>query len=245
MKLDTWTVGNGPRTAALVHGASKGADVWRDIARILVDKYDMTVVLLDQRGHGASPRAGSYRLADFSGDLVETLPTGLDFLIGHSLGGVAGAWAAAGLQPKHFIGLDPGFSVPSSMKKMAYLFKALGPLRPWFLNWTLQLPGAIPEGAAADTLERVRAMTRSWDSSMMLPLLKSGEQQPFVVAPPSVPSTLLLAENSIVVSDAMAGALQSAGWDVRMMSGGVHDFILQDPSRVVALLHDVLMPRSR
>lgn len=244
MKLKTWTVGNGPRTAALIHGASKGADVWRDMARILVDEYDMTVLLLNQRGHGDSPRAGSYHVADFAGDLVESLPAGLDFLIGHSLGGVAGAWAAASLQPKHFIALDPGFSVPPAIKNMSYVFKALGPLRQRFANWSLDFPGAIPDGAAPDTLERVRAMTRSWDASMVYPLVQSGLQQPFRVGPPAVPSTLLLAENSIVVPDSMAEALRGAGWDVRVMPGGVHDFILQNPGGVVALLRDVLMPRS-
>ena len=244
MKLHTWTMGNGPRTAALIHGASKGADVWRDIARILVDEYDMTVLLLNQRGHGESPRARSYHVADFAGDLVESLPTGLDFLIGHSLGGVAGAWAAPHLQPRHFIALDPGFSVPPAIKSMATLFKLLGPMRQRFANWSVGLPGAIPEGSAPDTLDRVRAMTRSWDASMVHPLVQSGLQQPFVVGPPAVPSTLLLADNSIVVPDALAGELRAAGWDVRVMPGGVHDFILQDPRRVVTLLHDVLMSRS-
>lgn len=244
MKLDTWTVGSGPRTAALIHGASKGADVWRDIVRILVDEYDMTVLLLDQRGHGRSPRAGSYHIADFAGDLVESLPTGLDYLIGHSLGGVAGARAVARLRPRHFIALDPGFSVPPSIRNMATLFRLLGPVRQRFANWSIGLPGAIPEGASADTLERVRVMTRNWDASMVHPLVQSGLEQPFVVAPPAVPSTVLLADDSIVVPEALAEELRAAGWDVRVMPGGVHDFILQDPRRVVNLLDDVLMPRS-
>ena len=56
MRLHAWTVGDGPRTAALVHGATQAADAWRDVAKILVDEYDLTVFLLDQRGLGRDVR---------------------------------------------------------------------------------------------------------------------------------------------------------------------------------------------
>lgn len=240
MKLDTWTVGKGSRTAALVHGASKGADVWRDMARILVDEYDLTVVLMDQRGHGRAPRASSYRMADFAEDLVETLPQGLDFLIGHSLGGGAAAWASERLQPRRYIGLDPGFSAPTALLAMCYVLGSLGPLTPRVLDWSLNLPASIPEGAAPDTRERVRAMARAWDTSMIIPFARSLRRQPFPVAPPAVPSTLLLVENSVVVPERMAQGLRAAGWDVRVKPGAVHDMQLQDPRGVVAMLDDLL-----
>ncbi|WP_077036571.1 alpha/beta fold hydrolase [Pelomonas sp. KK5] len=240
MKLDTWTVGSGSRTVALVHGASKAADVWRDMARILVDEYDLTVMLLDQRGHGRSPRASSYRLSDFADDLVESLPQGLDVLIGHSLGGGAGAVASARLQPKRFIGLDPGFYAPASLMAMCYVLGALGPLTPRVLDWSLNLPASIPEGSAPDTRERVRAMARDWDTSMILPYARSLRRHPIPVAPPAVSSTLLLVENSIVVPAPMAEGLRAAGWDVRVKPGAVHDMQLQDPRGVVAMLDDLL-----
>ncbi len=240
MKLKTWTVGNGPRTAALVHGASKAADVWRDFARILVDEYDMTVMLLDLRGHGNSPRASSYEIDDFGNDLVESLPAGLDFLIGQSLGGIAGAKACPKLRPKHFIGLDPGFTLPASLAFMMRTMSLLGPFKSRFAEWTLSLPGAIPEGSAPDALERVRAMTRAWDIDMIGPFLRSARHQWFRVAPPVVPSTLLLAENSVTVPRRMAAELSAAGWDVRVKPGAVHDLHLQDPRGAIALLDDVL-----
>jgi len=240
MKLETWTVGQGSRTAALVHGASKGADVWRDFARILADEYDLTVVLLDQRGHGRAPRALSYRVADFAGDLLDTLPVGLDFLIGQSLGGVAGAWASPKLQPKRYIGLDPAFALNALSSISALTLSALGPLQLRIAHWLARLPGVSVKGSAPDTLERVQLMLNDWDTSMMVPLVRSARRDPFPVGPPAVPSTLLLAENSAVVSDKMARELRAAGWDVRVKPGAVHDLHLQDPRGVIAMLDDVL-----
>jgi pimeloyl-ACP methyl ester carboxylesterase len=245
MKLHTWTVGNGPRTAALVHGATKAADVWRDVARILVDEYDLTVVLLDQRGHGRSPRASSYRVADFTDDLVETLPVGLDFLVGASLGGLAGAWACARLRPKHYIGLDPAFELKASAGLSAFMLSLLGPLERRVVNGLFRLAAPDEKGAAPDTQERVAAMFKDWDASMMSQLVRSARRQPFPLAAPVVASTLLLADPSVVVSEAMARDLRTLGWDVRVKPGAVHDMHLQDPPGVVAMLDDVFRAKAR
>jgi pimeloyl-ACP methyl ester carboxylesterase len=150
VKLDTWTQGDGPRTAALVHGASVGGDIWRDFGKILVDSYDIKLILLDLRGHGRSPRADHYRVSDFVGDLADTLPTGLDFMIGQSLGGVTAAWAMSALLPKRFIGLDPAFTAD---RWSAFLLKNLGPLQPKMPDWMLARLGAPVPGSAPDTLQ--------------------------------------------------------------------------------------------
>jgi pimeloyl-ACP methyl ester carboxylesterase len=237
VKLDTWTVGNGPRTAALAHGASMGGAVWRDFARILVDEYDLTVILFDQRGHGRSPRAGSYQVSDFADDLVETLPKGLDFYIGQSLGGLVGAWASARLQPRHYIGLDPAFAVgPFS----AFMLSKVAPLQPRLSDRLLRALGTPARGSPPDTLQRFRAMWKDWDTSMMAQLVSSGRRRPFLVAPPAVPSTLVIADKSFCVSDAMARGLRESGWDVRVKPGAEHDLHLQDPRGVIAMLDDVL-----
>ncbi len=237
MKLETWTVGNGPRTAALVHGASMGGEVWRDFARILVEEHDLTLILLDQRGHGRSPRADRYEVADFAGDLVDTLPVGLDFYIGQSLGGLVGAWASARLQPKRYIGLDPAFAVNAFS---AFMLGKVAPFQPKMPDRLLHMMGTPVKGSPPDTLARFRAMWKQWDTSMMRDLVRTGRREPFRIVPPAVPSTLLLAENSFVVSAKMAHGLRQAGWDVRTKPGAEHDLHLQDPRGVIAMLDDVL-----
>jgi pimeloyl-ACP methyl ester carboxylesterase len=239
VKLVTRTVGSGSRTAALVHGASMSGEVWRDFGAILVDRYDLTLLLIDQRGHGDSPRSDSYRLPDFADDLAENLPQGLDLLIGQSLGGLSGALAAARVQPQRYIGLDPALAVTGAP---AWLLRNVGPYQTRFPDWLLRAMGTPVKGSPPDMMARIRGMWSKWDPSMMHKIADSNSIEPFVVAPPAVPSTLLLAEKSFAVPPPVAERLRAAGWDVRVKPGAVHDLHLQDPKGVIDLLDDVLQP---
>jgi pimeloyl-ACP methyl ester carboxylesterase len=215
------------------------SDVWRDFADILVNRYDLSVILVDQRGHGDSPRAESYQVTDFVADLVENLPTGLDFLMGQSLGGVSCAWAAQDLQPKRYIGLDPAFNA-GTLTALALRF--LGRMQTKLPDRILKAIGMPPEGAAPDMLERVHIMWSKWDSSMMGQLVSSGRRTPFPIGPPAVPSTLVLADPSLFVKPPMATELAALGWDIRTKPKGEHDLHVQDPAGVIAMLDDVLRP---
>ncbi|HQH08225.1 MAG TPA: alpha/beta hydrolase, partial [Phycicoccus sp.] len=182
MKLFTTTIGDGPRTAALLHGASMTHDIWRDFGRILVDTYDLRLLLVDQRGHGQSPRSTAYAIEDYIADAVENLPTGLDFLIGQSLGGRVGAEASEALRPKRYIGLDPAFTVT---KPYAVLLEHVAPHQARFPTWLLKAMGSPPKTAAPDTLDRIRAAWAKWDPSMMKQLVAC-RTPGFVPAPPAV-----------------------------------------------------------
>ncbi|HZK52549.1 MAG TPA: alpha/beta fold hydrolase [Actinomycetota bacterium] len=80
---------SGPR-AVLVHGMTAWSNTWWRIGPALAERgWDVTAV--DLRGHGNSPRAGAtMHLDELGADLVETIGSGVDLLVGHSLGALAG-----------------------------------------------------------------------------------------------------------------------------------------------------------
>ena len=237
MQLSTRTVGSGTRSAALVHGASASTEIWRDFAAILAESYDCTVTLVDLRGHGDSPRADRYRVSDFVGDLIDTLPAWLDLLVGQSLGGRAGMLSLPQLTPKQFIGLDPALFV-STASRLALRY--LSTVAPHLPDPLLRVMGVPPKGSAPDALDCRRSAWDAWDRSMMGDLVGSVKTEPFRIVAPVVPSTLLLADKSFVVSAAVARELRTLGWDVRVKPGSTHDLHLQDPAGVIEMLDDVL-----
>jgi pimeloyl-ACP methyl ester carboxylesterase len=241
MRLSTATVGSGPRSAALVHGMSASIRRWDDVARLLADEHGYTVTLVDLRGHGDSPRADRYHLSDFADDLVETLPTGLDLLMGQSLGGRVVIDAAARLQPRQLVALDPGLKATKAFEILArYLFwiERLAPeraVRRAMLGtaWTCD-----PEAAMAG----VRESTSKYDRRVRKGVLATALATPYVVGPPPVPAaTLVVPEaKSIVVPPPLPDQLRAAGWDVRVKPGATHEMHLQDPAGLLALLSDLL-----
>jgi pimeloyl-ACP methyl ester carboxylesterase len=93
----TWSPpkpGTPARTAVLVHGVTGWHRTWWRLGPALADR-GWTVVAVDQRGHGRSPRIdGFVTIADLAADLaavVEGLDPPVDALIGHSLGAAVAA----------------------------------------------------------------------------------------------------------------------------------------------------------
>jgi pimeloyl-ACP methyl ester carboxylesterase len=89
---------SGPR-AVLVHGVTAWSNTWWRIGPALAERgWDVTAV--DLRGHGDSPRAGTtMHLEELGADLVETMGSGVDLLVGHSLGALA-SLSALNQEPK-------------------------------------------------------------------------------------------------------------------------------------------------
>jgi pimeloyl-ACP methyl ester carboxylesterase len=239
MKLATFTRGDGPRTAALVHGATESSNAWLRFADILVEKYDLRLILVDQRGHGTSPRADSYELTDFAEDLVETLPTDLDFLFGQSLGGRATAMAAPMLRPARYIGVDPAFSLPwyfgPTMRVMASIQTAM--------PRSVQRAQGIKR-TGAESIDRQMANWDAFDRRIIPPLVKTANRPAFVPQRPAVPSTLVLAEKSIVVPAKEAKEFAALGWDVRVLPGSPHDMHIQKPTELASILDDLLVAQG-
>ncbi len=106
-----WGSGSASRRALLVHGVGSAAATWWRVADGLAHAgYSATAP--DLRGHGASPRTLTYRLGDYVADLAE-LGGGWDLVVGHSLGGLLAAAAAAadGFAARVLL-LDPVFDIP-------------------------------------------------------------------------------------------------------------------------------------
>ncbi len=82
-------VDNGAAGPAIVflHGYT---DSWRSFELLFpLLAPSFRLIALDQRGHGETPRAERYRIADFAADAIgflEQLATGPVHLVGHSLG---------------------------------------------------------------------------------------------------------------------------------------------------------------
>ena len=111
MKFHRTICGSGP-VLLLLHGVTRcGAD-WEALLPTLAEHW--TVVALDQRGHGASPRGGSYLVADYVADAVRFVRDETAeplVLFGHSLGAMVAAAVAAEL-PDRVRGIileDPPF----------------------------------------------------------------------------------------------------------------------------------------
>ncbi len=98
-------------------------------------------------------------------------------------------------------------------------------------------------GATVDedeAIARIRAGWKKFDPAVRKSLMASTTNQPFSIGPPAVPSTVLIAEGSLVVRPPVPEQLRAAGWDVREKPGATHEIHVQDPAGVLALLSDVL-----
>ena len=109
--LQRTTCGSGP-VLLLLHGVTRCGMDWEPLIPALTDHW--TVIALDQRGHGGSPRSESYLVTDYVADALrfvrdETVESVVIF--GHSLGAMVAAVVAAELpdQVRGIILEDPPF----------------------------------------------------------------------------------------------------------------------------------------
>jgi pimeloyl-ACP methyl ester carboxylesterase len=243
MQLSTYTSGSGPRHAGLVHGLAASADTWQPFVDLMLATGEYTVTTVDLRGHGASARSESYAVDGLAEDLVESLPSGLDSVVGHSLGGSVLARAVEHLAPARAIYLDPGFHLALPTTGITgKLFWAA----PLLTLGVAQLPQARKQKVVKagypqevrDLLDRAEAQ---FDRKMALGIFRDVAFHPVPSSPPVVPSTIVLSDDSpAVLPEAVVPAYETAGWDVRRISGIHHDMQLEDPARVLAAIRDVL-----
>ena len=115
LHLEHWGPASGAPRALLLHGiTSSGATMWQ-LGEGLAE-HGWSVTAPDLRGHGRSPRAGSYRRGELAGDVL-ALGTGWDLVVGHSLGGAVTV-LALDRDPafaQRAVLLDPALRVPADL----------------------------------------------------------------------------------------------------------------------------------
>ncbi|WP_395570475.1 alpha/beta fold hydrolase [Streptomyces sp. BK79] len=219
MKLHVHERGSGDKLAILIHGAMSDHRTWHAVEDHLVG-LGYRVLAPDLRGHGRSPR-GAYRPELLADDLVESLPTGADVAIGHSMGGLSLALAVARLRPARAVYSDPGFQLS---------------------NVPAGATTGMRQMVASATAESVRTMNPRWsDEDVAAELAGFSLFDPaFLEAtrrfeqdylPPSavVPSLVQLADPSLCVDDRAAALLEKRGFQVCVVPRTGHCVHRDDP----------------
>jgi pimeloyl-ACP methyl ester carboxylesterase len=243
MQLTTSTTGSGPRHVGPVHGLGGSAATWGPFVDRLAATGRYTVTTVDLRGHGTSPRAESYGLEAMATDLVDSLPSGLNSVVGHSLGGAVLYRAVARLAPGRAVYLDPGFALPLPTSGLAGRLFWMAPLVSLGIA---QLPQARAGAAArAAYSPQTRALLddakKRFDARMAVGVFREVAFNPVPADAPAVASTIVLSDQSAaVLPDQLAAQLELHGWQVRRIRGVQHDMQLEDPDRTFAAVEDVL-----
>jgi pimeloyl-ACP methyl ester carboxylesterase len=243
MQLHRATTGSGARHVGLVHGLGADGATWAPIVERLVATGRSSVTTVDLRGHGESDRAGSYGIEKMAADVAESLPRGLDAVIGHSLGGSVLVRAVARLEPARAIYLDPGFrlALPTTGIRGRLFWAA-----PLVGLAAAQIPRAraaarVRAAYPASVRASLEAARSRFDSGMAVGVFRDVAFHPLAVSAPAVPSTIVLSDDApAVLPDAYAAELEGAGWDVRRLPGIHHDMQLEDPDRVLQAIEDLL-----
>jgi len=235
MKLWTTTVGEGPRTAVLVHGLTCDSGTWFELAPWIAE-HGYTVTLVDLPGHGRSPRSTDYTCPALVDALVDTLTgtvaSGIDLALGHSLGGRCLLQALERLRPGRAVYLDPSCHVPEGLPLPP-------PLEPDGTPVSLEKLAVRRPGYSHDHLVRARQALAAFDPGFLTP---PAMPLPMFTPPqrPVVPSLVVLPDPSLVVPPQLQEDLARGGYTVQVVPGGVHDLHILNLPELRQVLQDWL-----
>lgn len=228
LHVETW--GTGGRIAVLVHGLSADAWSWWRVGPELA-RRGYHVLAPDLRGHGVSPR-GRYSRDLWAADLVETLPAGPEVVIGHSLGAAVLSMAVPRLRPERAIYVDPAWE-PSEGDTFSASMPFFLAQQAWALD---EVAAAHPDWADEAWRHRLAALRR-WDPAT------TGMDELDRAHPPgdaAVPSLIVTADPSGLVTSERAERLLAQGYEVRAVPGTGHWVHEDDPDGFLKSVEDWL-----
>ena len=205
---------------------------WHRVSRELVEQ-GFRIIAVDLTGHGSSPRSRRYSPSAWADDVVETLRPLLtrrpDLIMGHSLGALVASMVGDRLAPRAAVYVDPAFAFPGGVRGVAMkvLFAiAPRPRRAALVRWN-------PKWSAAD-VDIELATLRDWDKRTILGLASTRN-----LVPPArliAPSLVVLAEKSLLITDAVAARLRRQGMTVETIAGTGHAVFRDEHARFMDVL---------
>ncbi len=216
MRLYTREWGEGDRHAVLVHGVMSDSRNWRLVGPALAE-HGYHVIAVDLRGHGHSPRAREYTAELLAQDIVDTVPARPELVMGHSLGGLTVSLAVDRLVPERAIYVDPAFSGPALTRWQRWLAPAF--LRQLTRASVARIAKNNPRWDPADVAIEAESF-QAFDPAVIPVVITPGSLR----APEAmtVPSLVVLADNSQLVKPELAERLRAAGFEVRIVPGSRH-----------------------
>ncbi|HEX4215920.1 MAG TPA: alpha/beta hydrolase [Candidatus Dormibacteraeota bacterium] len=219
MKLNVREWGEGDRLAILIHGITSDSRAWVRVGPALAER-GYRVLAPDLRGHGQSPR-GEYCPRQWASDLAESVPSGADVAIGHSLGGMALALAVDDLKPRRAVYEDPAWITGGGTAGRAEVVARFAAGK----NRTVEsLRQESPRWTDAD-IEGAVAAAALWDESSSEVAATGWDVMPERAV---VPSLVLLADPSQLIPPERAEELRRRGFEVRTVAGTGHSIHRDD-----------------
>lgn len=216
MKLYSREWGSGNRYAVLVHGVMSDSRNWRRVGPVLAS-HGYHVIAVDLRGHGHSHRAKEYSAELMAQDIVDTVPQRPELVMGHSLGGLTVSLAIERLDPKRVVYVDPAFSCPATNGFQRWLAPAF--LRTLARQSAARIAKRNPRWDPADVAIEV-ATFKAFDRAVLpVVLTPSAMRAPELM---TVPSLVVLADDSRLVKPELADRLRDQGYEVRVVAGSGH-----------------------
>jgi pimeloyl-ACP methyl ester carboxylesterase len=215
-KLHSREWGRGDQVAVLIHGMMADSAAWWEVGPALAQR-GYRVIAVDLPGHGLSPRSDRATMSSVVDSLLATVPDVPALAVGHSMGGVVLAAAAARLRPGRTVYVDTTFNGTPTVDAQQLTARLTGAARVRGLE---ELRRDRPWWSEEDRVVEVRA-NEAFDVATAVSLVVDAAGRDFTPAADR-PRLMVRAEPSDTVSPDFAAQLAATGFEVRSVEGAGH-----------------------